>query len=261
MSRPSPGPSAKLVGEKAALGLVDADHRAIRTALGEEPALGGEIAAHPAMPVEVVGGEVGEDRDIGGERAGELDLVGAELQHDHRALPRRVDVENAAADVPGEFDGHPGALEEMRDQGRGGGLAVRPRHRDDAGRRVEGGPFARGERAEEEADVVVHRDAGLHRRGDDAVRLRVEMRDAGRGDQAGDAEQRVAPIGSATVKPSASAAARPAAPSSQASTSAPPARSARAADRPERPSPSTATLLPLETLTGIMHRPPSVPPG
>ena len=51
-------------------------------------------------------------------------------------------------------------------------------------------------------------------------------------------------VRSASGMPSASAAARAAGLSSQATTSAPPARSEAMAGRPERPRPSTATLWP-----------------
>jgi len=64
-----------LAGEEHPLGLVDPDDRAIGAALGEEPALGGEIAAPPAVAIEVIVGEIGEDGNIGGEGAGKIALV------------------------------------------------------------------------------------------------------------------------------------------------------------------------------------------
>ncbi len=72
-------------GEIAPLGLVDADDRGLRRADLEEAPLGGEIAADAAMPVEMVGREVEEDRDIRREPAGKLDLIGAELDDDDLA--------------------------------------------------------------------------------------------------------------------------------------------------------------------------------
>jgi hypothetical protein len=95
------------VGEEAALGLVDADHRSLGAALGEEPALGGEIAADAAVAVEVVGREVEEDRDVGLERAGELGLVGGELEHHRLAVAERVERQHAAADVAAIWTGRP----------------------------------------------------------------------------------------------------------------------------------------------------------
>ena len=58
-------------------------------------------------------------RDVGRERAGKLGLVGAELQHDHRAVGGRVEVEDAAPDIAGEFRGRAGLGQHMRDEGRG----------------------------------------------------------------------------------------------------------------------------------------------
>ena len=78
-------------------------------ALGEEPPLGREIAAHAAVPVEMVGREVEEDRDVGLQRPGELDLVGGELQHHDHAVRGRVEVEHAAADVAADLHRPPGA--------------------------------------------------------------------------------------------------------------------------------------------------------
>ena len=55
------------------------------------------------MAVEVVGREVEEDRDVGLQRAGEVDLVGGELEHDDHAVLGRVEVEHAAADVAADL--------------------------------------------------------------------------------------------------------------------------------------------------------------
>ena len=106
------------VGEEAALVLVDADDRARRAAVGEEPALGGEVAAEAAVAVEVVGGEVEEDRDVGLQRAGEVDLVGGELEDDDHAVRGRVEVEDAAADVAADLDRAAGLLAGRGRRGR-----------------------------------------------------------------------------------------------------------------------------------------------
>ena len=44
------------------------------------------------MPVEMVGREIGEDRNIRRQRAGEVGLVGGKLQHHDLAILRRVEV-------------------------------------------------------------------------------------------------------------------------------------------------------------------------
>ena len=100
-------------------------------ALGEEPALGGEVAAEAAVAVEVVGGEVEEDGDVGLERAGELDLVGGELEDDDHAVRGRIEVEDAAADVAPTCTGRPAACEDMGGERGGRRLAVRAGDGDD----------------------------------------------------------------------------------------------------------------------------------
>jgi len=70
--------------------IVDAHHRAVRCAALEEPPLGREITPEPAMPVEMIRTEIEEHRDVGGERAGELDLVGGKLENQDLAVPRRI---------------------------------------------------------------------------------------------------------------------------------------------------------------------------
>ena len=175
-----------LVGQKAALCLVHADHRTVRPALGEEPPLGREIAAQPAVAVEVVGAEIGENGHVGGQRAGQLCLVGAEFQHHHAAIAGRVDVQHAAADIAGQLALHAGMNQAVMDQRGRGRLAVRAGHRDYPRRHVVGFPCRQRQRGEKQPDIVVHRHQRVPGRGDGRVRRRVEMRDAGRDDQRGE---------------------------------------------------------------------------
>ena len=168
----------KLVGEVAPLVLVHPDHAALGPAFREQPPLGGEVAAKPAVPVEVIGREVGEDADVGGERAREVGLVARKLEHDDVLLARRVEVEHAAADVAGQMRPAPRLHEDVVKKRGGGGLAVRAGDADHPWRLA-----LVPERAEEQADVVVHRHARVPRGADRGMRRGVEMRDAWRGDE------------------------------------------------------------------------------
>ncbi len=180
-------PLCELVGEVAAFGLVHTDDRTVWPTFGKEPPLGREIAPRPAMPVEMVGRQVGEDRHIGRERAGEVGLVGGQLEHHDLAIARGCDVEHAQPDIAGKLRRAACGGEDMVDQRRCGGFAVRPGDRDNARRGVEIVPLLRGEGAEKEANVIVHRHAGCPGSGDGRVRRGIEMRDAGGGDQQADA--------------------------------------------------------------------------
>ena len=170
------------VGEEAPLVLVDADDRPRRPALGEEAALGGEVAAEAAVAVEVVGREVEKDGDVGLKRARELDLVGGEFEHHDHAVLGRVEVEDPAPDVAADLYRAPGLAEDVGGQRRRRRLAVRSGDGDYLRGAVELLPRRGGEGAEKEADVIVDGDAGVPRGNDGRMRRRVEVRDAGRDD-------------------------------------------------------------------------------
>ena len=172
-----------LAGEEHPLGLVDPDHRAIGAALGKEPALGGEIAAPPAVAIEVIVGEIGEDGDIGGEGAGEIALVARKLEHKHLAVMGRFGIEHAKPDIARHLRRAPRRFQHVVDEGDGGGFAVGAGDGDHARRGGEAVPALGGPGTEEEADVVVERHAGAHGRFHGGVRGGVEMGDAGRDDQ------------------------------------------------------------------------------
>ena len=176
-------PLAELTGEEPSLVFVHPHHRAIRPALGEEPALGGEISAHAAVPVEMVGTEIGEDRDIRCQRPGELGLVARQFQHHHAAIPGRIDIEHATTDIAGQLRGAARGLENVVDQRRGGGFAVRAGHRHHPRQGVMRLPAGMGQRAKEQPDVIVDRHPRRLRRRHHRVGRRVEMRDARRNDQ------------------------------------------------------------------------------
>ena len=158
-------PLRHLVRQIPPLDLVHPDHGPVRPAFGEEPALGREVAAHPAMPVKMIGRQVREDRDIGRQRPGKVGLVGRQLQHDTSPSRGGSMSSTPAPDVPGHLARPPRGREDVVDQRRGRGLAVRPRHRDHARRAVEPVPVVGGERPEEQPDVVVDRHAPPPARG------------------------------------------------------------------------------------------------
>ncbi len=178
-----PRPLGQPIGKVAPLVLVHADHGPVRPTHCEEPRLGGEIAAHPAMPVEVIGRKVGEDRHIRRERTRKVDLVGRKLQHHDTPLLGWVDVEHTPPDVAGQLHGLARDRQDMGDQRRGGGFPVRAGDRHDLGRLLHLVPALQAQRAEEEADVIVDRHPRRPGRGNGAVRRGVEMWDAGRHDQ------------------------------------------------------------------------------
>src|SRR6185503_1978760 len=67
-------------------GIVDADHRGVALALvGQDAALGGDIALHRAVPLQVVGRQVQDNGDVGVQAGGQVELVGAHLQDVDRA--------------------------------------------------------------------------------------------------------------------------------------------------------------------------------
>ena len=127
--------------------------------------------------------EVGKHRDIRGQRPGQIGLVGRQFQHHHFAVARRINIQHPAPDVARHLGWPVGDLQDVMDQRRGGGFAVRPGDSDHPRRLVETGPVFCGERGEEQADVIVDRDAEIQRPGDQAVRCRIKMRDTGAGDQ------------------------------------------------------------------------------
>ena len=171
------------VGQIAPLGLVHADDGTVRAALREQPRLGGEVSPDAAMTAKMVGRQVGEHRDVGCQRAGQVGLVGRQFQHHDFAVLGGIEVERAAPDIAGHLRAAARGIEDMVDEGGRGGLAVRSGDGDDLGRLVHRVPVIGRPGPEEQADIVVDRNARCHRAGDQRMRCGVEMRDAGRRDE------------------------------------------------------------------------------
>ena len=129
----------------------------------------------------MVGRKIGEDRDVGRQRPGQFGLVGGQFEDHDFAAADRVEVEHAATDVAAKLGGMAGFRQDVVDQCRGGRLAVRSGDGDDAGPLVECVPRCGCDGAEEQADVIVHRDAGSPGGTDRGMGRGVEMGDAGRG--------------------------------------------------------------------------------
>ena len=68
--------------------VVGVDHRPVRLDLpGEDPGLGRDVALEGGVTVEVVGGEVEPDRDVGVEAVGALELEARDLDREDRLAP------------------------------------------------------------------------------------------------------------------------------------------------------------------------------
>ena len=174
---------AQLVRQVKPLGLVHADHRTIRPALGKQPALGREIPAQSGMTIQVIGAEIGEDRHIRRQRPRQVGLVARQFQHHDAAILGRVDIQHAAPDIPGQLRLAPGLDQDVMDQRRGGGFPVRAGHGHDPRLDLVIVPVLRRDRPKEQPDIIVDRDPLLQRRRHDRVRLRIKMRNPRADDQ------------------------------------------------------------------------------
>ena len=91
---------------------------------GEDVLLGGDIARHVAMAVDMVGRDVEPDRDMGAEGLAAA-RAGRTTARAHRCRPaERREVERAAADIAADLAARAGLGQDMADQRRGGRLAV-----------------------------------------------------------------------------------------------------------------------------------------
>ena len=92
--------------------------------------LGGHILAHGLVDIQMVGGQVGDHRDLRAQVHGH-ELEGGQLQYRPVLGLHTVDVgQQRFSDVAAEVGVVPGGLEQRGDDGGGGGLAVAARHTD-----------------------------------------------------------------------------------------------------------------------------------
>ena len=126
-----PGAAAEVgAGQRRVVGVVDGD--VVVALVGEDPQLRRQVGLEVVVAVEVVGGEVEEDRALGREEARVLELEAGGLA-DHRRV--RLDLpgqlRERRADVAGDRDRLTGAAVDVPEQLDRGRLAVRPGHRDE----------------------------------------------------------------------------------------------------------------------------------
>ena len=105
--------------------VVDADHRRARRRLAVENQLfGGNVVVHGAVAVQVIGADIEQHRHVEGDRHGEFELEGGHLQHIGPALAQGIEVKRRNAQVAAHFRLAARDLQDVPDEGRGGGLAV-----------------------------------------------------------------------------------------------------------------------------------------
>ena len=180
-------------GEVRAGGLIDADEGdRVRAERLEQSGLGSDIALHAAVAVEVVGADVGQDGDVGGEGGGQVELVAGDLDDIGCDLGGGRQGQDADADIAADGDLHAGLFQDPADQGRGRRLAVGAGDGDHL--RAQGGRGG-GEGPGEQFDVADDRDIGSLRPVDGPVGLGVGQGRAGRQDEG----REVRPVGRGQV--------------------------------------------------------------
>ena len=160
--------------------------------MGEDMSLGGDIALHAAVPVQVIGRDVGQDRHVGREAVGQVQLIGRGLDHIDGVGRRLRQGQHADAYVAADMDGETRLLQHPADQGGGGGLAVGAGDGDDLG---PPGLGQGGDGAGEQLQVADHRNVRGPRLIHCPVRARMGQRRARRQHQGGEA----GPVGARQV--------------------------------------------------------------
>src|SRR3569623_997652 len=106
-------------------GLVaDPDHRIMPWRLHrEQPRLRRRIALEPVIAIEMVGGEVEQNRDIAIEVERQIELVARQFKDIDTPLRQRIFTQAGQPNYAAQPRGHTGGLDEMVDQRGGGRLA------------------------------------------------------------------------------------------------------------------------------------------
>ena len=164
--------AAGLGGEAAGNVVVPVQHQqTVRPLVGKDVLLGLDVLLHGLVYVQVVGRQIGDDRDIRALLHGHQ-LEGGQLQDSDISRLHPVCIgQQRFADIAAQIDVLPRRLEQLGNNRRGGGLAVAPRYRDG---------FAG-------ADLEEH----LHLRGDDTPPLPCRQQLGHVGPQAGGAEDHI----------------------------------------------------------------------
>src|SRR5665213_1338549 len=113
------------IGDLAARRIVDADNGGGRAAcVFEDAALGGDVAIHAAMPVEMVGRQIEPHRHIERRAVDQIELIGAEFQDINAVGAEPVQRQGGGAEIAADRDLAPDRTQNMRDQRRRGRFAV-----------------------------------------------------------------------------------------------------------------------------------------
>ena len=90
----------------------------------EDPAFRGDIAFHAAMPVQMVRGDIDEQRHVAGQRGDQLQLIGRQFQHIIAVIAQRLEFDGRAADIAADFQLASGLAQDMAQKRGGRGFAV-----------------------------------------------------------------------------------------------------------------------------------------
>ena len=121
------------VGGRVAPFIIDADdHRSGVRHAGQESLLHGSIITDRAMAVDVIFAQIDPHANRRIERRREVDLIGRALDHICAPGPGRLERQDRCADIAAKLNIHAGCRQDVRDQGRGGGLSVGTRDGDEA---------------------------------------------------------------------------------------------------------------------------------
>ncbi len=117
--------------DRAALGVIDADHSVVLGPLAlEDTALGGDVSFHAAMAVQMVGRDVQEHGDVEAGRGHQFELVGGHLEHIDAALSQRRQGQRRRAEIGAHLGALARAAQQMADKCGGGRFAVGARDAD-----------------------------------------------------------------------------------------------------------------------------------
>jgi hypothetical protein len=171
------------VGDRAADGVVDADHRgAAFFHPRKHPRLDGGIGLKRAVAVEMVGGDVEKAGGVGRKLRREIDLEGGQLEHIDEIRGKRLKIKHRLADIAAERHTLARFAEQMGGERRRGRFAIGASdHHDPAGRAF------LCMLAKEELGVADDLHTSLPRAGHGPMRVWMRQGNAGREHERGEA--------------------------------------------------------------------------
>ena len=102
----------------------------------KDPFLGRDITGQSTMTIEMVGRYVQQHRHVAGQRRRQFELVGAELKDIDPIRSHRLKLQRRSADITADLRRHPGRLQNVTDQRRGGRFSIGSGDTDDPGLRT-----------------------------------------------------------------------------------------------------------------------------